>query len=269
MSSEHSIEHQDLLGYLGILWRMKWTVLIIAGVCTLAAVLMSLRQPTTYSASTKVMVKPVALNPAGSVSLSSTIILPTEAEVVRSEAVAELASNETGESASSVMSHTSATYVPDTQVLVISYSSPGASDAAQGASAVADAYLANRSEQAMKAAEEAFSDGSARIAELKSQAEAAAKKAAEAPEGSPEQIEASQQAEELTTLAAIWQNNISMLNTQGLDSGEILLAASVPSQPSSPDHKKAAARGLVLGLIIGIAAALTIDASRRRRHHTR
>ena len=276
MPSEHSYDHpggdrgdhQDLFGYLSALWRLKWVILIIALVGTLAAVGVSLTQATSYSASTRVLVTPIALNPAGSVPLASTISLPTEAEIVRSEAVSKLAAEQVGGSASDVREHTSATYVPDTQVLVISYSSPNADDAAAGATAVADSYLENRSAQAMQAAEEAFADGSTRVAELRAQAQEAAKEAAQAPEGSPERIEAEQQAQELTAQAAIWENNIAMLNTEDLSGGEVLVAASVPSKPSSPDHVKAALRGLVLGLIIGIAAALTIDATHRRRRRT-
>jgi uncharacterized protein involved in exopolysaccharide biosynthesis len=259
-------EHFDLLGYLSVLWRKKWFVLVLTLLTVGTALALSFLQPTTYTSTSKMLVNPVALNPPGSVPLGSTIDLATEAEVVRSQEVAQLAAQTMSGSVSAgaVLADTSVSYATGTQILFISCSASTASQAAQGANAVSDAYLSNRKQQALDAIDSAVTQANSQIADLQEQATAAAMAAAEAKPGSSAQIDALNQAAQLNGQIAIWQGNAAMLNTMAVDPGRVLLEAGEPSHPASPDHGRDAARALILGLIIGMAAALFVDAVQRR-----
>jgi len=259
-------EHFDLLGYLSVLWRKKWFVLLLTLLTVGAALALSFLQPTTYTSTSKVLVNPTALNPPGSVPLSSTIDLATEAEVVRSQEVAQLAARSMsgGTSAGTVLAGTAVSYTTGTQILFISHSASTAAQAAQSANAVADAYLSNRKQQALDAIDSAVAQANSQIAGLQEQAASAATTATEAKPGSSAQIDALNRAAQLNGQIAIWQSNAAMLNTMAVDPGRVLLRAGEPSRPASPDHGRDAARALILGLIIGMAAALFVDAVRRR-----
>jgi uncharacterized protein involved in exopolysaccharide biosynthesis len=257
----------DLLGYLSVLWNRKWLVLGLAGVTLVAALALSFSKPQEYVSSTKILVTPTALNPPGSVPLPNTISLATEADIVRSQPVASAAAGSLGGgvTASTVLADTSSDYsAASTQVMVISFRADDAAIAQRGAQAVAQAYLDNRSAQAAAAADAAVKQANEQIDSLQKEADAAAKTATRASDGSSAQIEASNQAAQINGQIAIWQSNLSVLNLQAVNPGEILVPAGLPTEPASPDHKKDASRAILLGLLIGIAAALFTDSLQRR-----
>lgn len=267
MANVSSDEHLDMLGYLTVLWQRKWIVLGLAAITLVTALFLSFSKASTYVSSTKILVRSTALNPPGSVPLPATVDLATEVEVVRSQAVAEAAAKTLGNgtTAGTVLGGTSASYAAtSTQVMVISFSSDDPATAQQGAQAVAKAYLDNRSAQAVAAADAAVEQANAQIASLRKLADAAAKTAAKAPDGSAAQIEAANKAAQINGQIAIWQSNVSLLNLQAVNPGEILVPAGLPTVPASPDHKKDASRALLLGLLIGVAAALFTDSVQRR-----
>ena len=267
MANASNGEQLDLLGYLNVLWNRRWMVLGLAGVTLLAALVFSFSKNQTYVSSTKILIKPTALNPPGSVPLPSTISLATEADIVRSQPVAAAAAGTLGGgiSAGTVLADTAADYpATSTQVMVISFRADDATTAQRGAQAVAQAYLDNRSAQAVAAADAAVKQANEQIASLQKQADAAAKTAANAPAGSSEEIQATNEAAQINGQIAIWQSNLSVLNLQAVNPGEILVPAGLPSEPASPDHKKDASRAILLGLLIGIAAALFTDSVQRR-----
>ena len=267
MANVSNDDHLDMLGYLSVLWNRKWIVLGLAAITLITALALSFSKTATYFSSTKILVKPTALNPPGSVPLPATIDLATEVEIVRSQAVAAAAAKTLGNGATAgtVLASTTANYAAtSTQVMVISFSADDPAAAQQGAQAVAKAYLDNRSAQAVAAADAAVEQANAQIASLQKMADAAAKTAAKAPAGSPAQIEAANEAAQINGQIAIWQSNLSVLNLQAVNPGEILVAAGLPTVPASPDHKKDASRALLLGLLIGVAAALFTDSVQRR-----
>jgi capsular polysaccharide biosynthesis protein len=255
----------DVYEYAAVLGRQKWLVIGLAAVTLIAALVWSFTRPAVYTSTTSVLVKPTALNPAGSIPLASTINMSTEEQVVRSQAVAALAAKSAGIASTDVSAHVSATFPLDSQVLMISYSASTAEDAQAGAAAVADGYLAYRKQQAISDAADAVAAANLQIKALQSQADAAAKQAASLKPGSSEQAAAANQVAQLNGRIAIWQNSASVINLQAINPGTVLVPANLPSSPSSPNHRKDAVAGLILGLILGIAAALLRDGARRHR----
>lgn len=267
MASASNQEQLDLLGYLYVLWNRRWIVLGLACVTLVAALILSFSKSDTYVSSTKILIKPTALNPPGSVPLPSTINLATEAEVIRSQPVAAAAAAALGggATAGTVLADTTASYAAaSTQVMVISFRADAAAAAQRGAQAVAQAYLDDRSAQAAAAANAAVKQADEQIASLRKQADAAAKIASSAAAGSSAQVEAANEAAQINGQIAIWQSNLSVLNLQAVNPGEVLVPAGIPSKPASPDHRKDASRAILLGLLIGIAAALFTDSVQRR-----
>lgn len=264
MSQASAPPQLDFIGYLGVVWRRKWLVLLLAVLSMLAALLLSFRQADTYVSSTRVLLRPVALNPPGSVPLNSTISLPTEAEVVKSQQVAEAASATLGVTPGEVRAATSVTYTYDNMTLLISYSAGDAASAQAGASAVADAYLAQREAGALESLDTAVAQANEQIASLQEAASEAAADAAAAKPGSPQAIEATNRAAQLNGQIAIWQSNVASLNIQAVDPGEVIVPAGLPADPASPNHARDALRGLLVGLILGIGAALFSHALSRR-----
>jgi uncharacterized protein involved in exopolysaccharide biosynthesis len=263
-----SDEPFDIFEYVAVLGRQKWLVLGLTLITLVVALGWSFTRTAVYTSTTSVLVKPTALNPAGSIPVASTINMSTEQQIVRSQAVAAAAAKAAGVAAGDVSAHVAATFPLDSQVLVISYSASSAEAAQKGASAVADGYLANRKEQAINDAADAVALANQQIKTLETQANEAAKKAASLPAGSPEQAAAANEVAQLNGRIAIWQNSASLINLQAINPGMVLVPAGLPTSPSSPNHRKDALAGLILGLILGITAALVRDGMHRRSQRT-
>lgn len=262
--ADSGTEQLDFIGYLGVIWRRKWLVALVAVVALVVALVLSLRQDATYASSTRVLLRPTAVNPPGSVPLNSTISLPTEAEIVKSQEVAAAAAETIGDTAASVRERTSVSYTYDNFTLLIGYAAPTADQAQAGAAAVAEAYLARRETQALDSLSEAVAKANEQISVLQEQATDAARDAANAAPGSAEAIEAANRTAQINGQIALWQSSVAALNVQAIDAGEVLVPAGLPGQPASPDHLQAALRGLLLGLVLGVAAALFSHAVSRR-----
>lgn len=253
----------DMLDYLDAIRREKRVVLGITLITLAAALIVSFLKSPAYTSTATVLVKPTALNPAGSVPLASTINMPTEAQIARSSAVADMA--DAGGSPAETASHVSAIALPDSQILLISFSADDPPAAQSGATATADAYLSFRQRQALDDAAEAIAIADDQIRALQDEADSAAREAELLEPGSKERLAADNEVAQLNGRIAIWQNNASVINVADVNPGTILVPAGLPLTPSSPNHKKDAVVGLVLGLALGILAAITRDAMQRRR----
>jgi len=250
----------------GALWRRKWMVLAIVVVATAAAATTSLLRPKAFTATTKVWVKPTLINPPGSVPLPQTIILPTEAELVRSMPVAAMAAETVGsQDAPALLGRVGVTFPLDSQILQISFTSPTPEQARDGSQAFADAYLIFRGEEAQAQLNAAITKGTEQLEGLQLQLDEATTAVADTKQGSPEALEASNQVAQLNGQIAIWENAVSMLNITSIDAGSVLTPATAPGQPSTPSPAESGLRGALLGLALGVLAALTAEAVRRRR----
>lgn len=251
------------------LWRRRGLILVLTLITVAAALAVSFTRPTLYTSTAKVWVKPTAINPPGSVPITASLDMPTESELARSQPVAELAADTLDSTPGDVLSHVAVNRPPDGLILEISFTS-GTPEAAQlGAQAVADAYLEFRAAQAATAVERAVEQAEQQIAALQDEADKLAKQAAE--DGTPEDtgaIERANRLDQVNGQIAIWQSAASVYNVAAVDSGSVIVPAGLPSQPSSPNHLADAIRGLLLGLVVGVVAALAAEAARGRRTRT-
>ncbi len=226
---------RDLLTWLEAIWRRKLLVLGLAAITFAASLFFSYQKPARYTSTAKVWVKSTLINPLGSVPLSTYIDLATESAIVDSLPVAEVAAPNIGIDTAAALGGVSVSYPPVGAILYISFTSDDPTVAQRGAQAFAEAYLSYRSAEALRTAATARDNVAHQIAELKA-----------AGGGDPAAVQE----------IAILQESAAILNLQSVDPGEILLPAGLPSHRAGSGHKADAVRGLILGIVIGVAAAL-------------
>ncbi len=250
------------------LWRRRGLILILTLITLAAALLVSFTRTTLYTSTARVWVKPTAINPPGSIPLTASLDMPTESELARSLPVAEIAAGMLDSTPEEVLGRVVVSTPPDGLILEISSTAGTPEVAQQGAQAVADAYLAFRSEQAASAVERAVEQAQQQIAGLQDEADKLSKQLAalsSTPRDSDAALELANRLEQVNGQIAIWRGAASVYNVSAVDAGSVIAPAGLPTEPSSPNHLADAARGLLLGLVIGIVAALAVEAARARR----
>ncbi len=251
------------------LWRRRGLILVLTLITLAAALIVSFTRPTQYTSTARVWVKPTAINPPGSVPITASLDMPTESELARSLPVAEIAAESLGSSSAEVLGHVTVTRPPDGLILEISFTAGSPETAQRGAQAVAEAYLRFRSGQAAAAVERAVEQAQQQISALQEEADDLARQTSGSDEGTtPAAPEAANRLEQVNGQIAIWQSAASVYNVAAVDAGSVIVPAPLPAAPSSPNHLADAIRGLLLGLVIGIVAALAAEAARARRAGT-
>ncbi|MGZ8637341.1 MAG: polysaccharide biosynthesis tyrosine autokinase, partial [Actinomycetota bacterium] len=178
-------------------------------------------------------------------------------ELVQSEAVAALASDELDGAISEVelLEHVSVSVPTNSQILDISYTAPDPLDAQRAAQAFATGYIGFKRKAAVEAYA-AVSEGLDRqVGSLEQQLQAARRTADRSPDGSTQQAQAENEVASLLTQIGLLQSQIAGLQGLQIDPGTIVQQATLPTSPSSPNHVLNATLGLLLGLALGIGLA--------------
>lgn len=249
--------------------RRRWSLVVLGALLGLGlALVYTALQPRTYSSTASVLVSPTGVQQAAQEALgrNAEVNLDDEVQIVRSAAVAELATDllRSPESAQTLASRVSVTVPPNTRVMSISYDAPTPQQAQQGAHAFAQAYLENRA-----AAAEADIDNQkqalrGQIDDLEASLEEAAGTAAALPDNSPAAAFADAQRSVLVSQITNLRAKLSPLQTSDLSPGEIINDARLPESPARPIIPLNLASGTLLGLLLGLAAAILVDRSDRR-----
>lgn len=148
MAVEHSAEAR---GQLGAMLRRRILLLIALLILGIGAgVGAGVLLPAEYSATASVLVEPLEGNPYSPQGRSDDLInLETEAQLVQTDAVAELAHQRLkSTNIETLRSHVSASVPPNTQILNISYRASSPEAAESGARTFAEAYLRYRQQRA-------------------------------------------------------------------------------------------------------------------------
>lgn len=230
----------------------RWTVLLVVVVLSGAGALaLRLLTPHVYTAVASVDVTP---GPSTDVPVSAASGA-TESDVVLSRAVAEhaAATLRTGRSQVStgqVQSRVSVAAPRQSRILRISYRAPSGSAAAAGADAVADAYLSLRSEQ---------SRGRliAQETEIRTHLDGALAQINDLPlsEGVQRQF-AEREADRL-------RGQLNYVEATAVDAGQLLDHADVPTEADGPSAAVYVTGALLVGLLLGVPAAVAVDVRRR------
>jgi succinoglycan biosynthesis transport protein ExoP len=176
----------DLRAFFGVLWRRKWSILLIVALTTGSAVFFSYRRTAIYSSTAEVQVTPLTASQILTTNPYWTLAnMDNEIHVVQSTAVAVLADKAMGGRAGS--GSLSVEVPTNTQILQIGYSHPDPQTAQDGAQAYANAYLTYRTRVAVDAYAQARQAIQTQIDELRSNLEDAQTALEDAPAGSSDE----------------------------------------------------------------------------------
>lgn len=241
------------LSDLGGALRRHWMVVVTAAaVGLLLGVLVGLLIPARYAATTSVAVNPLNTDPFDIATDSRrSVSMATELQLAESRTVAAMAAQEIrGErrlTPQKVQDATTVEVPQDSLVLRIQFSGSTPREAANGADAVAEAYLQARLDDATEQVERLEEKAQTQVDTLQDLVD-------KTPEGDnvPELVDRSWKIQ-VDTLGS----KLAEFATLDLDPGRVVGQAATPTQRSSLGVLPLGVAGLFLGLIAGVPLALT------------
>jgi succinoglycan biosynthesis transport protein ExoP len=266
-----TVETENRPVHLGKAARAHIPLIVITTVLGLAlGFLASTQLSSSATATTTILLNPLDGNPFYPSTRGEQLVnLGTEAEALRSDAVANMVKSATGSDldAADLLAGVSVSNPPNTQILEVTFTSDSVDEAEKYSQAFADSYLAYRKQQADKVIDGQVQQLDAQIAEAQQQLTAIAAQAAGLPNSSP-------QAEVLRRQAQTASDQISSL---GATRADLLALPRDPGQvvtPASGTEPGSSKLGLIVilaGGLVGAGAGLAFAAARSvsdRRIHT-
>lgn len=213
--------------------------------------------PATYTATSVILLSPAPGNPLTSESASGsavqmTVALETEAQLIRTPAVADVVSSAVGRKIPDAGESLSTSVPSNTQMLEIAFTSNSAAAAREGAQAFAEEYLNYREERAISLQE-------SRIERLDAQIEEADANLRRATAGDGEEDVSTYTSQEAQLFAdRLAQLNNSLSETQAIStfSGAIITEAELPERANEIPGWVIFAVGGIFGLVGGLSLAL-------------
>ncbi|GGV14619.1 hypothetical protein GCM10010182_39090 [Actinomadura cremea] len=262
MAVEHSAEARGQLVAM-LRRRMRLLIaLVVAG--TVVGVGAGVMLPAEYSATASVLVTPLEGNPYSPEGRGDDLInLETEAQLVQTDAVAELVQQKLkGEDIATLRSNVSTVVPPNTQILNIVYNAGGGDAAETGARAFAEAYLKYRQQRS-----QAVING--KLKKLEEQAV----KVQENMETANQQLATASAAQRsvLGQRITAYANQLGVIDEQKndvsstpVDPGQVINPASATGGAGVKRIGMFGAGGLVAGALLGLALVLTRERLDRR-----
>jgi Mrp family chromosome partitioning ATPase len=272
MSQTAGLDDFQVADYAGIFRRRWWVVLAVTliGLAASIGYLAKAQKVYTATASVYVTAASTTANQVANGRTSGTVNLDTEAQVVRSTAVAQGAAKLMHSSAAipQLVAHVSVTVPPNSQVLSISCQQSSAVAAASCAQSFAKAYLSYSTASATAKLNSQISALQSRVSALQSDSAKLTSEMAILPANSTQQASAQQQLNSDHSQLNSLNSQIAQLTADRADpsGGSIISDATPPSKASNPKASLVIPSGLVAGLLIGLVLALIID---RRDHRVR
>jgi capsular polysaccharide biosynthesis protein len=259
----------EFAGYLGVLRRRWWIILVLACVGILGAGAYIAQSPKGYTATATVNVTATGISQnqgSGAVAggrTSSAVNLDTEVQIVQSSSVAAIAASTLHSSLTpqALVKNISVAVPANSSVLQISCTARSAQQSAACANAFAAAYLTNRTATATNT-------DNAELKTIRNQLTALEKRTAQLsiqsrslPVNSPQRASAQAQLQTAASQLRALANQSAALSASGAaaSGGSIITKATPPTIPSSPKKKIILPSGLLAGLLIGLVIAFAWD----------
>jgi capsular polysaccharide biosynthesis protein len=269
MGMSQEVDSFEFAGYLGVLRRRWWIILILACVGIVGAGAYIAHSPKGYTATATVNVTATGISQnqgGGAVTggrTSGAVNLDTEVQIVQSSSVAAIAASDLHSSLTpqDLVKNISVAVPANSSVLQISCTSTSAQQSAACANAFAAAYLANRTATATNT-------DNAELKTIRNQLTALEKRTAQLsiqsrslPVNSPQRASAQAQLQTAASQLRALANQSAALSASGAaaSGGSIITKATPPSAPSSPKKKIILPSGLLAGLLIGLVIAFAWD----------
>lgn len=251
----------ELHQYLAILRARKWVVLGMMAVFTALVLVLSLLQTPVYRGQARVLFEQLPQVPSSVYIAPST--LATESELAKSAPVAQRVIDDLGLQGTpdSILSHVTVTPVgSDSQVLVIDYSSTDPQLAQSTATSFVQNYLLYRRDRAFDALQDAKRGLQARARDLQARIDDLSSEIDQARIAGDNSLALSLQADRgalSSRLDGLNQRIDDVLPERSTNSyGQVLEPASLPTSPTSPNYPRNLLLGNLVGLILGVSAAL-------------
>lgn len=257
----------ELQEYLGILWRRKWSIVVIVAIAVTAALVYSSRQDPVYQSSTEVLVEPIPSYSGGQPPSAGIIVMEDERRVATSAEVTKMAAAALGRDAVA-MGAVSVEATETSHTLLFTAVSDDPVSAQKTARAFGDSYLAFRRKKALGDLADAREPIEERLGKLNSQVEAAQRQLSTARTDSQRTAAVTQLTNLLNQQSSLQQSLNQLVFPAKLNVGEVLQPAP-PGFPAGPSRSRTVALALFMGLSLGVGAAFLrdrLDQRVRSRH---
>jgi capsular polysaccharide biosynthesis protein len=268
MAVSQEADSFEFAGYLGVLRRRWWVVLVSACVGILAAGAYSAQAPKAYTATATVNVTPtgVSQTQGGAVAggrTNNAVNLDTEAQIVKSSSVAAIAARalHTPLTPTALLKNVSVAVPANSSVLQISCQAKSAAQASVCANAFAAAYIKNRNASAAATIDSELKTVRGELTSLERSSTRLNLQITSFPVNSPQRASAESQLQSDTGQLKSLANQAASLSAQaaGNSGGSIITKATPPGTASSPKKKIILPSGLLAGLLLGLIIAFVWD----------
>jgi succinoglycan biosynthesis transport protein ExoP len=245
----------ELRDSFGVVWRRRWSILLVTFVVTGLAVWLSSRQTPIYESRASVLVEPVDLGAASEA--PDDLNMATESQLMASTQVAEIAARRLGITADPriLLDDLTVEQEPDTEILEVRYRAPDPARAQRLASAFARSYLGFRKATAIGQIEQAAEDIQREIEALEARLLEVQRQIARLPVTSFTRVTLEAEATSINNLILERQLEMSFGLPDQVMPGRVIQPATLPSSPVNPGYAVAVALGVAIGAVVGIGLA--------------
>ena len=198
---------------------------------------------------------------------SSAINLDTEAQLVKSAVVADDAAEILDSDLTGILlaKRVTVTVPPNTTILDIAFSAPTALEAQAGAQAFAQAYLDNREAEAQDVVDRESKQIESQIEDVSGELQKTTAQLSAAQDPTKKAILTARRTTLQGQLVSL-NASLAPLNVQSVDPGEIINDAGIPGAPRDPNPLLVLPSAVMLGLVLGLAAAVLRERLDKRIH---
>ena len=261
-----TIEQVNFRDYMQALWRRRWLIVIVTLVAVVGALAVSAVLPKRYEATASLLLTPnlpsASLQAKNPVYTATIIDVPTDIQILQSNTVSSIANKATGKNLPSVTGK----QVGTTDVVQVTVDNGDPKLASQAANAYANAYITLQHRQIAGALQQDQSQLNQRLASVQ---QAVTSVSAEIATAGPNAsagvqaelaaVQAALQGQEGTLQDAIAEYQ-SYLADQPVEGGELITPATPPTHKSSPKTTEYVVLALLIGLVVGLALAMILEA---------
>jgi capsular polysaccharide biosynthesis protein/Mrp family chromosome partitioning ATPase len=252
----------DTAGLLAAVRHRWWVVALFAVLGIVGAAVATQAIPSTYEATTTLLVTPTGTDQASSTSTAATklVNLDTEAQIVTSAAVAERVKTalRSPKTASELAGDVKVEVPPNTTLLSIHATAGTPAEAQAESRGFAEAYLAQRAEVANAAVAAQVKVFQARINDVTKRLQLVSGQAVTLPADSPDRAYAELQQRILIDQITSLSQEQSKLEAITVTPGRVLSLAALPGAAQQSGPIVYVAAGLLLGLVLGLAVTLLL-----------
>jgi len=245
---------------------LVFVFLVLLG--TIGGTAAGLAVPPQYAATASVLVTPTGVtdpNP-GRNRAPAAVDLDTEVQLARSPAVISGASSAISVGAAQLRNHLSLSVPANSRVLRFRFSAATPREAARGANATADAYLAQRRTAAENVLASKASRKSDQVEQLEDQLRAATDRLADPSADAGDLLYTQSEVQLLTRQISSASQRLQEMRLAVITPGRTLVSAQPPKASSRPSPARHGLEGLMLGLLCACAVTFVLGLRQRRVH---